>query len=98
MDRRTHGLMERPMSELDEIRPKSRQRVMDLVQQAGVDVSHWGDFRGGEAKAATNPKHCYEWSFVEEGKVVVLNLWFESLRVKNGIVVQDHNLRQRAGG
>jgi len=61
------------MSELSEIRPKDQHRVMDLVKAAGVDVSDWGNFKGGEKKAACNPKFCYEWSFVEPQKVVVLN-------------------------
>jgi hypothetical protein len=27
-----------------------------------------------------NPKYCYDWSFVELGKVVVLNLWHHSMK------------------
>jgi 5-methylcytosine-specific restriction protein A len=49
------------MSELSEIAPTALQRIIDLVSAAGVDVSDWGNFKGGIAKAASNPKYCYEW-------------------------------------
>lgn len=69
---------------------------MDLVREAGVDVSDWGNFRGGPARAASNPKYCYEWSFVEPGKATVLNLWFDNMRTEDGVVYQSLNLRRRA--
>ena len=40
---------------------------MDLVKLAGVDVSDWANFKGKHA--STNPKYCYEWSFIEPGKL-----------------------------
>jgi len=82
------------MPELSEIRPKDRHRVMDLVKAAGVDVSDWSNFRGGEKKAACNPKYCYEWSFVEPQNVVVLSLWYESMQVQNDEIFQSLNYRQ----
>lgn len=84
------------MTALAEIEPKKHQLVMDLVKQAGVDVSDWKNFRGGEAKASTNPKYCYEWSFIEPQKVVVLNLWFESMSETDGNIIQQLGLRGRA--
>jgi hypothetical protein len=45
------------VSALVEIKPSTRQRVMDLVQAAGLDVTDWANYRGGAAKAATNPKY-----------------------------------------
>jgi 5-methylcytosine-specific restriction enzyme A len=62
------------MSIASEIEPKQHQRVMDLVREAGIDVSDWKNFKGGKQKASVNPKYCYEWSFVGPGKVVALNL------------------------
>lgn len=79
-----------------EIAPKAPQRIIDLVSAAGVDVRDWGNFKGGEAKAASNPKYCYEWSFIEPGKVVVLNLWYSSMQEHDGIVFQQLNMRARA--
>ena len=52
------------MSSLNDIKPTERLRVIDLVKAAGLDVRDWSKFKGGKAKAAVNPKYCYEWSFV----------------------------------
>jgi len=82
------------MSMLDEIKPTVKPRVIDLVNAAGIDVSDWGKFRGGEKRAASNPRYCYEWSFLKPGSIVVLNLWYQSLRERNGIVSIDLNLRK----
>jgi len=71
---------------------------MDLVGKAGVDVGDWANFKGGIKKAASNPKYCYEWSFVESGEVVVLNLWFDHMSVKDGAIIQTHNQRARSEG
>ena len=84
------------LSELSEIIPQERQLVMELVAAAGVDVSDWSNFKGGQRKAACNPKYCYEWSFVEPQKVVVINLWFESMLVQNGVITQFFNYRKKA--
>lgn len=84
------------MSALLEIIPKKRKRVIDLVSTAGVNVDDWENFKGGSKKAASNPKYCYEWAFVEPGKVVVLNLWYETLVERNGKIVRDLNMRESA--
>jgi hypothetical protein len=72
------------MSILDEIKPVKQLRIMDLVRAAGVDVSDWANSKSG----TRNPKYCYEWSFVEAGKLIVLNLWHESMYIKNGSIEQ----------
>lgn len=84
------------MANLLEIKPKEPRRVMDLVDEAGVDISDWANFRKGPdfERAASNPKYCYEWAFVEKGKVVVLNLWYEHMREKDGIIFHEDNVRQ----
>jgi 5-methylcytosine-specific restriction protein A len=46
------------MSTLSEILPTTPRRLIDLVKAAGVDVSDWGNFAGGEKNAARNPKYC----------------------------------------
>lgn len=84
------------MSSLSKIMPKKRQRVMDLVNAAGVNVDDWSNYKGGSSKAAANPKYCYEWAFVEPGKVVVLNLWHESLFERGGKAVREFNMRKSA--
>jgi hypothetical protein len=81
---------------LQSIRPAKKDQVFDLVEEAGFDVSDWiassNDARGYKA----NPKYCYEWSFVEPGRVVILNLWFDQMREEDGLVVQRNNFRQDA--
>jgi hypothetical protein len=68
--------------------------VIDLVEVAGVDISEWGNFKGGKEKAATNPKYCYEWAFIQPNKVVVLNIWFDALDEEGGTIWCDLNERE----
>ena|SRR6266516_2522854 len=68
------------MTALSELWPTQKLRLMDLVTEAGVDVSDWKNVKGGAQRAHVNPKYCYEWSFVQPRKVVVLNLWHSQLR------------------
>lgn len=84
------------MTEITELRPRERPRVIDLVRAAGVDVSDWSNFKGGAARAALNPKYCYEWSFLQPGKLAVLSLWHASMRNANGAITQDLNFRESA--
>jgi 5-methylcytosine-specific restriction enzyme A len=84
------------MSLLKEITPTIRQRVIDLVEAAGVDVSDWANFKGEDA--GKNPKYCYEWAFVEPGKVAVLNLWLDLMREEEGNIIYRLNTREDAKG
>lgn len=84
------------MSALSEIQPKNRLRLIDLVSRAGVSVDAWATLKGGASRASSNPKYCYEWAFVEPGKLVLLCLWHDSMRELNGAVVQDLNMREIA--
>lgn len=84
------------MSLKDDLRPTGKNRVIDLVQAAGLDVSDWGKFGRGPKWAAANPKYCYEWSFVQPGRAVVLNLWYANLRERAGLVSISTNMRQEA--
>jgi hypothetical protein len=84
------------MKQLLEIKPSQSQRVMDLVNDAGVDVSDWVNFREGPKpkRSASNPKYCYEWAFIESGKVIVLNLWHEHMQERNGAIVHEAGKRR----
>ena len=87
------------MSMKDSLRPLSSQRVMDLVAEAGIDVSHWAMSMSGPVRVpAANPAHCYEWSFVEEGEVVVVNVWHAEIQETQGAVWLDLSLREWANG
>ena len=67
-----------------EILPTHKSRVMDLVQEAGVDISDWSNYQNGKNKPASNPRYCYEWAFVEPEKLIVLNLWYDKMQQVNG--------------
>ena len=84
------------MSALSELMPTVKRRVIDLVEAAGVDVSDWANVKGGERRASVNPKYCYEWSFVQTGKVVVLNMWHKGMRARKGAIVLKTNVRKNA--
>jgi 5-methylcytosine-specific restriction enzyme A len=84
------------MSELDRLRPTAHRRVIDLVREAGVDVTHWGDYADGTRSPAANPRYCYEWAFIEPGQVVVLNLWHSGMREIGGVIQLQDNLRRQA--
>ncbi len=78
------------------VRPTARHHVFDLVEQAGFDVTDWiassNDQRGYKA----NPKYCYEWSFVQPGKLIILNLWYSAMREEDGRIIQRNNFRADA--
>jgi 5-methylcytosine-specific restriction protein A len=78
----------------NELRPTTQATVYSLLAQAGVDVSLWAQCKGGKKKAASNPKYCYEWAFIQPGKVVVLNLWYAELREHGGVISERRNLRE----
>lgn len=82
------------MPTLSELRPTQMQKVIDLVRAAGIDVSDWANYAGGKARAAANPKYCYEWSFVEPKKVAVFNLWIEQMKQRGQDIVIDLNFRE----
>lgn len=56
-----------------ELKPTSQHRVIDLVRQAGVDVSDWSDYKHGAKSPGANPNYCYEWAFVQPEPLVRVN-------------------------
>lgn len=84
------------MSILDSLLPTERNRIYDMVRDAGVDVSDWEASKGRGRSAASNPKYCYSWSFVEPGTVVVLNLWHSDMEEQGGAVIDQVNARDIA--
>ena len=80
--------------ELEKLKPVSSPRVMDLVQEAGVDVSDWGNYKKGPAYAASNPRYCYQWSFIQPGKVAVLNLWHGNMVQNESGIHSEFNIRK----
>ena len=82
------------MTNIADLKPKYKPTVMSLAQEAGLDVSDWGNFKGGKKRAASNPKYCYNWSYIEPGKLVILNLWYSAMKHIDGKIVQNINMRK----
>lgn len=83
---------------LASLRPVADLKIMDLVAEAGVDVSPWAVKEGGApvANPKANPNYCYEWAFGKGDEPIVLCIWFDTLTARpEGIVFED-NLRQLA--
>uniref|UniRef100_Q07U56 Restriction endonuclease-like protein n=1 Tax=Rhodopseudomonas palustris (strain BisA53) TaxID=316055 RepID=Q07U56_RHOP5 len=83
------------MNDLSDLAPSSKPLVIDLVKEAGVDVSEWKNFKG--KNPATNPKHCYNWSFRQGNELVVALFFHEDLTLLDGAIVHDQNIRLRDG-
>lgn len=85
------------MAALDDIRPTTKIRVMDLLVQLGMDVSQWSDDYRGDTPAA-NPKYCYNWSFVKPHEMIVTCLWHSDLKSTEGQLTFEENLRKPLSG
>lgn len=79
----------------ESLKPASSPRVIDLVAEAGVDVKSWKWSKAGRAvrTPASNPAYCYDWAFIELGRVVVLNLWYNEIGEDADGVWGDLNIR-----
>tara|TARA_R110001583_G_scaffold173897_2_gene328006 strand:- start:2593 stop:3432 length:840 start_codon:yes stop_codon:yes gene_type:complete len=83
--------------QLIDLKPTSHRKIIELVEEAGIDVSDWPNFKGGAERAASNPKYCYEWSFENKKEnIIVLNLWFDNCELANGSIIQKLNMRAEA--
>jgi 5-methylcytosine-specific restriction protein A len=87
---------------LVELKPRKLHSVMDLVQEAGIDVAPWAMKRDGTPvkEPRANPHYCYEWAFGNEADGFVLCVWHASLKEINlpsgPAVGYQENLRQLA--
>ena len=43
------------LQELESLKPTSHRKIIELVEEAGIDVSDWSNFKGGPEKASMNP-------------------------------------------
>jgi hypothetical protein len=75
------------MGVIEDLKPTEKPRVMDLLNDIGVDVSMWANMKGGASKAASNPKYCYNWSYEQPGELVAVCLWHPGLKIERGKVV-----------
>lgn len=81
---------------LEAIKPKVRSQVFDLAQEAGLDVTDWINSSNDPRGYKANPKYCYEWSFVEPGRLIILNLWHPAMVEEGGRIVARDNFRADA--
>ena len=86
------------MTKLDEIAPTEKPRLMDLVEEAGVDVSDWGKLSRGQEKRCEESEVLLRVGvlFVEPHKVVVLNLWHDLMKERKDGTISPA-LRHAAG-
>jgi hypothetical protein len=72
------------MSVIDDLKPTRKHLVMNLLAEAGFDVSDWAKYRGKHA--ASNPKS-YNWSFEQGGEKVAVCIWYPDIKPKGSEVV-----------
>ena len=84
--------------DLEALRPRQRERIMDLVQAAGIDVTPWTIKKDGSpvVDPAKNPKYCYDWAFGGNGEPTALCVWHRALALSDGEIVYEGNLRADA--
>ena len=81
-------------SDLESLKPNQRLLIMNLLAEAGLDVSDWKNVRNVPASA--NPKYCYNWSFEQPGEFVAVCLWYDGLHPSGGQI--QHCLDRRRTG
>lgn len=84
------------MQTLADLKPSRKDLVFDLVEEAGLDVTDWRESSNDPRGAKANPKYCYEWAFVEPGKLIILNLWHGNMVEEDGRFVERNNFRADA--
>ena len=85
-------------AQLEQLRPTLDLKVMDLVEESGIDVSGWAykDDRTPVEKPKANPNYCYEWAFGGDAEPIALCIWHEQLAPHDGEIAFHGNLRSRA--
>ncbi|TVP76470.1 MAG: hypothetical protein EA353_11980 [Puniceicoccaceae bacterium] len=77
---------------MEELKPTEKRHVYDLLQDAGMDVSDWANYKRPTIPAA-NPKYCYNWAFIQDD-LVVLCLWLEQMKEDGHGLYQELNYRE----
>src|ERR1700759_3011486 len=74
---------------LSELKPTQKHLVMNLLSEAGFDVSDWARYKG--KTPAANPKYCYNWSFEQPGEAFAVCLWHDGLKKKGDEIYHSFN-------
>lgn len=84
--------------------PTQRLSVMDLVEQAGIDVTPWHTTAEGRPvrNPKANPSFCYDWAFGSEKEGFLVCIWHGSLKLldfpSGQVIVYNENFRDLALG
>jgi len=82
---------------LDSLRPRQHHNIVDLVEEAGVDVRPWSVDRFGlPVDPATNTYRNSQWTFGGDTDPCVACIWWEELCLDNGLIVRESNSRADA--
>ncbi|MBP8018420.1 MAG: HNH endonuclease [Hylemonella sp.] len=84
--------------------PTQRLSVMDLVEQAGIDVTPWHTTAEGRPvkNPRANPSYCYDWAFGSKKEGFLVCIWHGSLKLldfpSGQAIVYNENFRDLALG
>ena len=84
------------MTTLQDIKPTKKHLVFDLAEEAGFDISDWVASSNATQGPKANPKYCYEWAFIQPGKLIILNLWHPAMTEEGQQIVSRDNFREDA--
>jgi hypothetical protein len=78
------------MPSLLDLKPRRHERIMDVAEAAGLDITDWASSRMG----AANPKYCYEWAFASPDRSkILLCLWHGECEAAGDEIVQRGTIR-----
>ncbi|MCJ2183928.1 HNH endonuclease [Novosphingobium sp. 1949] len=81
---------------LADLKPRRKNLVFDLVEEAGYDTTDWVESFKRAAGYKANPKYCYEWGYVQPGRLIILNLWHSNMVEEHGQIVHRGTFRADA--
>jgi hypothetical protein len=76
------------------LRPRTSQRVYDVLEAAGHDIEpwHWKSDGQPEPDYVRNPLFRSRWVFVDGGHVL-MSLWYDTMKVEDNEIVIRGNAR-----
>ncbi|WP_206483667.1 HNH endonuclease [Thalassotalea sp. G2M2-11] len=85
------------MNNIESLIPQRKHLIFDILQGLDFDMADWSDSLKSDSPPSSNPKYCFNWSFIrEDNQLIVLNLWHEELVESNGIIFQEHKFKEFA--
>jgi len=83
---------------LDDLRPRTKETIFDLLQQIAISTDAWFSKANGEpvSKVKANPNFCYDWSFGSPREGYALCIWHGTLGTRGEHIVFNENLRDLA--